>query len=1062
MTSRWIRCALVFLLALTVVNVTPLLLESSPPGSPAQSGVAPANVVAVPVAGAAGIPYPLGMAASIVLGQPNFVTGTGTAHPNASGFYHGGFYPTLDAAGNLWAPDFSGNRVLEFPAPLHTGEAAALVLGQQNFSGNAAGLGAANLTDPVSVAFDAHGDLWVSEPGADRIVEFQPPFSTGMAASLILGASSFNSTLPTAQNAQVDLGPGDVAFDPSGDLWVTNIAGNRVVEYRPPFSDGMGASLVLGQTTFTGRAGGLAAANLSSPISVAPTPTMVWIADDSNNRVLGFPAPFHDGEAATVVLGQTIFTSSNATGAASLVGPTGVTVDSAGHLWVTSGGQSRVVEFPSDPSTFAFPLTVLGQDTFTGNSPGVSATNLSSPYGVFVGSDSIWVGDPNSDRVLGYIPTTYAVSVDESGLPAGTSWSFSFQNVTYSTTGNTPVQFSRENGTYLLAVTPVAGYVADPAYLPVAVNGTTPVVAIQFRPTGVNPFSNGMPATVVLGQENLWNSSTQASGPVNGSNLGGSSYAAAFDAHGDLWVADWNANRVVEYVPPFHDGMAATRVLGQSNLSGTLAGNGPANLSAPDGVAFDSQGNLWVASYRNNRVVEFLAPLSDGEAASVILGQSGFNGTAGTSSATGLNGPSGIAFDGSTLFVTDYSDARVVGYPAPQITGEAASIVLGQDTLTGHYSGTTAVNLSEPGYVVFDARGDMWVADYGNNRAVMFPAPLTTGEAATVVIGQGNFTTRTTSASYNLDGPNGLGLDAAGNLWIASSQQDRVLEYAGPTMVTNESPERVIGQGNFTLEAAGTGPRGLSYPVLPIFDARGNLWIDDQSNNRLLGYLPTEYSLTFSAQGSSAPATWNLSVDGAVTAVRGSIWTIETTNATLAWTVSAPGWSLPAYRGNVVVNGANGQVNLSFSRVEYAVTFTEHGLPTGTNWSVTFNGTLRFGSIANLSFFAPNGTYAYTIGNVSGYAPARVNGSVSLNGASGAVAVTFASVPTSPSGSSSTILWVGIGVVLLIVGIATALLLRRRGRGPSSSTASTPPSPATEDVSAPEAPVDGMPPSGAV
>ncbi|EQD54199.1 NHL repeat containing protein, partial [mine drainage metagenome] len=250
-----------------------------------------------------------------------------------------------------------------------------------------------------------------------------------------------------------------------------------------------------------------------------------------------------------------------------------------------------------------------------------------------------------------------------------------------------------------------------------------------------------MPASIVLGQENLWNSSLNPAGPVNGSNLGGGSYAMTFDAHGDLWVTDWYGNRVVEYVPPFVDGMSVSLVLGQSNFSGTSGESAAAQLNEPDGLAFDSQGNLWVSDYGNNRVVEFRAPFSDGEAASVVLGQPGFNRSVGRTSATTMNGPGGLVFDGSTLWVSDYSSNRVIGFPAPQTTGEAATIVLGQQNLADFGAATSAVNLSQPDYVAVDAHGNLWVADYGNNRAVMFPAPLSTGEAATVEVGQANFTT---------------------------------------------------------------------------------------------------------------------------------------------------------------------------------------------------------------------------------------------------------------------------------------------------------------------------------
>ncbi|EQD50248.1 hypothetical protein B2A_07372, partial [mine drainage metagenome] len=178
-------------------------------------------------------------------------------------------------------------------------------------------------------------------------------------------------------------------------------------------------SLVLGQSSFTGALSGLTATNLSHPLSVFPTATMVWVADYNNNRVLGFPAPFQTGESATVVLGQPNFLTVSATGSASLAGPDGVSLDAQGHVWVSAGGQARVVEFPLEPGTYAAPLTVLGQSTLTGTTSGITATNLTDPTGVLVGNDSAWVGDLGADRVLEFVPTTFTVQVQESGLPAG-------------------------------------------------------------------------------------------------------------------------------------------------------------------------------------------------------------------------------------------------------------------------------------------------------------------------------------------------------------------------------------------------------------------------------------------------------------------------------------------------------------------------------------------------------------------------------------------------------------------------------------------------------------------
>jgi len=79
----------------------------------------------------------------------------------------------------------------------------------------------------------------------------------------------------------------------------------------------------------------------------------------------------------------------------------------------------------------------------------------------------------------------------------------------------------------------------------------------------------------------------------------------------------------------------------------------------------------------------------------------------------------------------------------------------------------------------------------------------------------------------------------------------------------------------------------------------------------------------------------------------------------------------------------------------YTVTFTETGLPSGTSWSVTFNGTTESSSTNTITFSVPNGTYSYTIGSVSGYTASPSSGSITVNGANVNQAITFTSVTPS-------------------------------------------------------------------
>ncbi len=233
--------------------------------------------------------FTTGMAASLVIGQSNFTTNTqGPTQflldvPAGVGF---------DALGNLWVADETGNRVLMFKPPFSNNMAATSVIGQIDFvsSGTATPPTQKSLKIPRGLAFDASGDLWVSDQNNFRILMFKPAFSNGMAASLVIGHSNFvqGSFGGAANQTNLNTANG-LGFDGSGNLWVADTNDNRILMFTPPFSNGMAASLVIGQTTFTGSSSGLTSTTLNNPFSVVfDALGNLWEVEQMNNRVMMF------------------------------------------------------------------------------------------------------------------------------------------------------------------------------------------------------------------------------------------------------------------------------------------------------------------------------------------------------------------------------------------------------------------------------------------------------------------------------------------------------------------------------------------------------------------------------------------------------------------------------------------------------------------------------------------------------------------------------------------------------------------------------------------------------
>ena len=113
----------------------------------------------------------------------------------------------------------------------------------------------------------------------------------------------------------------------------------------------------------------------------------------------------------------------------------------------------------------------------------------------------------------------------------------------------------------------------------------------------------------------------------------------------------------------------------------------------------------------------------------------------------------------------------------------------------------------------------------------------------------------------------------------------------------------------------------------------------------------------------------------------------------------------------------------------YTATFTETGLPTGTTWSVTLNGTMESSTSSTIAFIEPNGTYAYTISNVSGYSVSPSSGSIVVNGNNISKTITYTVVPpskTQSSGIPNIEIYFIIAVVVAIVAIGIAVAVTRK------------------------------------
>ena len=237
----------------------------------------------------------------------------------------------------------------------------------------------------------------------------------------------------------------------------------------------------------------------------------------------------------------------------------------------------------------------------------------------------------------------------------------------------------------------------------------------------------------------------------------------------------------------------------------TVAGGGPNNLAAlkasigyPVGVAFDTAGNTYIADSYSSDVLK--VDTSGNVTVVAGNGTSGYSGDGGPATSGALNNPEGLFVDGSgNIFIADTGNGiiRVVNTGTTQITVANTVIPPGDiQTVAGSYQlnllngciyagdgkPATSAQLCDPYGVFVDAAGDIFIADTSNERIREVAA--SNGTISTVA-GNGTFCTLTpcgdggAATSAQLDFPEGVFVDSLGNIYIADTDNS-VIRVVNP------------------------------------------------------------------------------------------------------------------------------------------------------------------------------------------------------------------------------------------------------------------------------------------
>jgi sugar lactone lactonase YvrE len=363
------------------------------------------------------------------------------------------------------------------------------------------------------------------------------------------------------------------------------------------------------------------------------------------------------------------------------------------------------------------------------------------------------------------------------------------------------------------------------------VNGTTSAMTGDMFQCVVSSGSSSVTSAPASLTVNPVGVTTLAGWPGSAGSANGTGWAARFafpgsvraDALGNLYIAD-SDNDTVRKVTPAG---VVTLVAGTPGTSGST--NGPvatALFGATAGVAVDASGNLFVADDGNYEIREISASGS----VTTLAGQAGSSATVnGTGSAARFSDPQNLAIDGAgNLYVADG-----MGNTIRKVTSAGVVTTLAGSGTAGSADGTGgAAQFNDPTGVTVDLLGNVYVADFGNNTIrVVTPAGVVTTLAGRA--GRAG-STDGTGTSARFYGPAGIGIDSAGNLYVADENNDTIREVTQGGVVTTLAgaagvPENIDGIGT---SARFYGPGDVTV------DNTGVIYVADAENDTIRRIIP--------------------------------------------------------------------------------------------------------------------------------------------------------------------------------------------------------------------------------
>ncbi|HEV7349157.1 NHL repeat-containing protein [Telluribacter sp.] len=608
-------------------------------------------------------------------------------------------------------------------------------------------------------------------------------------------------------------------------------------------------------TTFAGGGAGDGGAaihvGISFPSGVAVDLTgNIYITDELNHRIRKVNAS--DGTISTVA-GNGVEGYGGDGGAATdanIFRPSKIALDAVGNLYIADAGNQLIRKVNASDGTIS---TVAGNGIpgFSGDGGPATSASLNYPAGVAVdGSGDIYIADKDNQRIRRVSASDGTISTiagngnrayGGDGEAATEASFFDPHNIALDAAGNIYIadwgnsrirKINKSNNTVsTLTGNGWRGFYGD--------GGDAKDAVINY-PKDVSVDAAGN--IYIADTENLRIRMIEAA--TNKISTVAGNGKASFDGDGDLATnagliptgvtVDKNGNIFIEDRGNFR----IRKINKENGIITTVAGNGTrrysgdgraatnASLNYPSDVALDSNGNLFIVDNDNHCIRR--VNRSNGLISTVAgNGQRGFSGDGEIATNARLHNPSGIILDKSgNLYIADQGNHRIRKVSAYNgtISTVAGTALIG---FNGDGMDATTTSLSSPASIGVDSAGNLYIADHGNNR--IRKVSVTDNKVYTVA-GTGRYDFggdggAATQAYLNY--PVDIALDVAGNMYIADRGNHRIRKVDA----TDGTISTVAGNGINAYSGDGDLATSASFsnPVSVALDAAGNLYIADMS-----------------------------------------------------------------------------------------------------------------------------------------------------------------------------------------------------------------------------------------